>query len=113
MNKIKKAILVLLTVCLTASLSTIAGATSYSFSSNDGSTGIKNDLNDLDHYKLYVWGINPTGVLNTIKSKNETIIVQVPGVAAQLVRNKNTRMEEERVKNNSEVEKEIFEDHTL
>ncbi len=62
-----------LTICLLLSLSSIAGATSYSFSSNDGS-GTASDLNDLDHYKLYVWGIDPTATLNTINNRHEKII---------------------------------------
>lgn len=59
--------------CLALSLTSLAGATSYTFNSNDGS-GTKNDLNDLDHYKLYVWGIDPTGALNTINKQQEKII---------------------------------------
>jgi hypothetical protein len=73
MKKSKIAALLISAFCLTISLASIVGATTYSFSSNDGS-GTKNDLNDLDHYKLYVWGIDPTGVMNTITSKNERII---------------------------------------
>lgn len=71
----KTSLTILLTSLLLAlGVSGIASAAFYSFASNDGSTGIKNDINDLDHYKLYVWGIDPTSTLNTIKSKNEKII---------------------------------------
>jgi len=59
---------------LVLSLASLAGATSYSFQSNDGSAGVKNDLNDLDHNKLYVWGIDPTSTLATISTTHEKIV---------------------------------------
>lgn len=62
---------------LALSLSSVASATSYSFSSNDGNTAngsVRNDLNDLDHYKLYVWGIDPKSTLGTIAANNEKIV---------------------------------------
>ncbi|MDD2898784.1 MAG: PEP-CTERM sorting domain-containing protein [Desulfuromonadaceae bacterium] len=73
MNVSKIAARITLAFCLAFSLSAAAGATSYSFSSNDGSN-TKNDLNDLDHYKLYVWGIDPASTMQTIAANNEKII---------------------------------------
>ena len=73
MKTSKLVTLIFLTFCLVLTLTSIAIATSYSFSSNDGS-GTTNDLNDLDHNKLYVWGIDPTSVLNTINNNHEKII---------------------------------------
>lgn len=63
----------LLVPALTLSLTAAAFATVYSFSSNDGS-GVANDLNDLDHNYLYVWAIDPSQMLASIKAKNERII---------------------------------------
>ena len=75
MKKMIKTIMALgLVAGLALVLAAESGATSYTFSSNDGSRGVKNDLNDLDHYKLYVWGIDPTAALNSIRSRNEVIV---------------------------------------
>jgi len=74
MSASKPTILLSLACCLVLSFSSLTVATSYSFQSNDGSSSFKNDLNDLDHNKLYVWGIDPTSTLATISTTHEKII---------------------------------------
>lgn len=68
MSKFKIITLFLIALCMTISLTSFAGATIYSFSSNDGS-GTANDLNDLDHYSLYLWAIKSTIPTNEVVTK--------------------------------------------
>jgi hypothetical protein len=55
--------LLLLAVLVVTAFPSLALSTSYSFSSWD-SSGIRNDLNDLDHNYLYMWGINASQLQN-------------------------------------------------